>query len=333
MNSGDFARLVETIGSLSARQIEDLQHVLARLGLRMEALRQVESRHEAEPSCHRCECAQLVRWGRSRTGFQRWRCGACGTTRSTTTGTAVAAVRLPQAFHALIKEMFSGAPCSCRTTAERLGVNKMTVWRWRRLILGALLGVGATELQGIIEADETFQRESRKGSREWVRHRRDPASHPKPPRPRWRDFGKGGPKMERGLSKWQIPILTALDRSGRRRAQVIADLRAASIVGALARHIGRDAVLCSDAAPAYKKLAAARGLEHKILKNKRGERVVERVFHIQNINALHARYKEFITVFRGPATKYLPLYIAWFLASLADTRATAPDFVWDRLAA
>ena len=29
-------------------------------------------------------------------------------------------------------------------------------------------------LAGIVEADEAHQRESRKGSREWVRHRRDP---------------------------------------------------------------------------------------------------------------------------------------------------------------
>ena len=212
-------------------------------------------------------------------------------------------------------------------------MNKTTIWRWRHVILKTLVGVGASELSGIIEADEMFQRESRKASREWVRHERDPENNPKPPRRRWREFGRGGPKMERGLSRWQIPILTAVDRSGQRRAQMITNLRAATVVGALGRHIGRDAVLCSDAANRYEKLASACGLEHKVLKNRRGERVVERVFHIQNINALHGRYEEFIKLFRGPATKYLPLYVAWFLSSLADQRDNAPDLVWDRLVA
>ena len=32
----------------------------------------------------------------------------------------------------------------------------------------------------IVEADEARQRESRKGSREWVRHQRDPDNHPAP---------------------------------------------------------------------------------------------------------------------------------------------------------
>ncbi len=333
MNPVEFARFVEAIGSLSARQIEDVQEILGSLGLRIEALRQVESRIETAPVCAQCGCSRLVRWGRTKNGFQRWRCDACGVTRSATTDTAVATVRQPQAFHALIKEMFSGQPSSCRRTAERLGVNKMTIWRWRHMILRTLVGVGASGLSGIIEADEAFQRESRKASREWVRHERDPENNPEPPRRRWREFGRGGPKMERGLSRWQIPILTALDRSGQRRAQVIANLRDATIVGALGRHIGRDAVLCSDAASRYRKLASACGLEHKVLKNRRGERVVERIFHIQNINALHGRYEEFMKLFRGPATKYLPLYVAWFLSSLADQRVNAPDLVWDRLVA
>lgn len=157
MYSGDFARPVETIGSLSVRRIQDLQHVIASLSLRMEASWQVERRQKAEPVCHGRERARLERWGRSRTGFQRWRCAACGTTRSTTTGAAVAAIRLPQARRALIKKMFSGVPSSsCRTGVERPGRKKMTFCRWRRLVLAALSDIGATELQGIIDEDETF---------------------------------------------------------------------------------------------------------------------------------------------------------------------------------
>ena len=331
MHAADFMRLVEAVGTLSARQMEDLQNVLTRFGLRIEALRQAESRVAAPEKCGKCAGSKLVRWGRGRTGFQRWRCTGCGTTRSTTSGTIIAGLHRPDLLHALIKEMFPGEKSTCRKAAERLGVDKMTIWRWRRTILRLLSGFGSEELSGIVEADEAFQRESRKGSREWVRHAADPASYPEPPRLRWADYAAQGIPMERGLSKWQIPILTAADRSGKRRAEVIPNLRAATVIRALAPFVMGDAVLCSDKADRYKKLAKSRGMEHKVLSNKPGQRVIERVFHIQNINALHSRYEDFIKPFRGPATKYLSGYIAWFLMNLRDSRADAPDAAWDRL--
>lgn len=92
-----------------------------------------------------------------------------------------------------------------------------------------------------------------------------------------------------------------------------------------------DSVLCSDQAQRCATLAATCGMEHKAFSNKPGRRVIERVFHIQNINALHSRYEEFIKLLRGPATKYLSGYIAWFLMSLRDSRAKAANLTWDRL--
>ena len=63
MHAGEFSRLVEAVASLSARQIEDLQNALARLGLRMEALREVEHRVPPPAACACCGGADFVRWG------------------------------------------------------------------------------------------------------------------------------------------------------------------------------------------------------------------------------------------------------------------------------
>lgn len=60
----------------------------------------------------------------------------------------------------------------------------------------------AASFSGIIEVDETYQRESRKGSREWVRHFTDPKNVAKLARPRWEDFTTQGLKMVRCLSRW-----------------------------------------------------------------------------------------------------------------------------------
>ena len=54
---------------------------------------------------------------------------------------------------------------------------------------------------GIVEVDETYQGEWRKGSREWVRHIADRANIAKPPRPRWEHYTAQGLKAMRGLSK------------------------------------------------------------------------------------------------------------------------------------
>ena len=77
---------------------------------------------------------------------------------------------------------------SCRRRAEVLGVSRHSIWRWRMAIISALTSEPDNSLAGIVEADEAHQRESRKGSREWARHQRDPANHPSPPRLRWRAY-------------------------------------------------------------------------------------------------------------------------------------------------
>ncbi|MFG6604726.1 MULTISPECIES: hypothetical protein [unclassified Sulfitobacter] len=86
----------------------------------------------------------------------------------------------------------TSAPLSVRKLARRLGLNKYTVWRWRMLMFSIIRGSQAVSFSGIIEADETYQRESRKGLREWVRHIACPQSVPQPPRPRWEDFTTNG---------------------------------------------------------------------------------------------------------------------------------------------
>jgi len=59
-------------------------------------------------------------------------------------------------------------PSSIRVLARQLGLNKYTIWRWRVIALAGLSGVSNDAFSGIVEADETYQKGSRKGSREWV---------------------------------------------------------------------------------------------------------------------------------------------------------------------
>jgi len=125
-------------------------------------------------------------------------------------------------------------------------------------------------------------------------------------------------------------VLTVVDRAGRRRADVLADRRAESLVARLeARleaHVGKDAVLCSDGDGAYGLFARARAMPHYRLP-KDGRRVIDTAFHIQTVNNLHSRFesfmKPFCKPFCGPATKHLPRYAACG-SSPARSPATRP---------
>lgn len=55
------------------------------------------------------------------------------------------------------------------------------------------------------------------------------------------------------------------------------------------------------------------GIEHHALNTLRGERK-RGVWHIQNVNGYHSRFKGWMARFQGRATSYLPNYLGWFRA-------------------
>lgn len=332
MDGKRFRWLCAGVEGLSVRQVRELQAMLGELDARIALRAEIDARRGEVECCVRCDAAAVQRWGTTAAGMRRWRCKACRRTFSSTTGAALARLRRPEAFRQALEDMLSPTPSSCRALGARLGANRMTVWRWRMRALAALEGIGANGLGGIVEADEKFFRESRKGSREWVRHERDPRRFPEPDRPRWRDYARLGLKRPAGTSKWQVPVLTVTDRAGARRADVLPDRRAASLVALLEAHIGADAVLCSDGDGAYGLFARARAMPHYRL-HKDGPRVIDTAFHIQTVNNLHSRFEDFMRPFCGPATRYLPGYSAWFIARVTLRDQAATDAAWHRLLA
>lgn len=167
--------------------------------------------------------------------------------------------------------------------------------------------------QGIVEADETLQRESRKGSREWVRHRAEPHLHPRPPRHRWRDYGRQGPSQAI-VRRFLKPLLGVADRTGRTSLTYIPDRRQPTIAAALLPQVAPDALLLSDGAPQYEAIAKAAGMGYWMLVGGRRSRLTPTTYHLNTVNSLHARWKAFLKPFRGPATRNLDGYARWLIA-------------------
>ena len=160
-----------------------------------------------------------------------------------------------------------------------------TSFRWRHRFLAAVK-TGSVKLKGIVEADETYVPTSRKGAKKLDR------------KPRKR----GGVAQKRGLSKEQVPIMVAADRSGTTFTAVMPDTTAATITAHLEGAIEPDTLLVTDAASFFPPAARSLGITHESLDQKAGERR-RGDRHINTVNSRHERLKTFLRGRRGVTTK------------------------------
>ena len=147
--------------------------------------------------------------------------------------------------------------------------------------------------QGDRGSDETYVLESRKGARGLGRKARR----------------RGGKAKKRGLSREQVPVLMAADRSGTTVSAVLPRVDAAALTAALDPVVAKDALLVSDGGASYPPCAAALGVSHEALNRSMGERV-RGDLHVQTVNSRHSRLKDFLRPRRGIATRYLDNYLS-----------------------
>ena len=180
--------------SLTAAQRKEVAAVLSDPPEGAASLAAIELGVDDERRCPHCASAGAVSRGKAR-GLRRYRCKACGKTFGALTGTALSGLHHKERWLAFGASL--GAGETIREAAERCGIAPSTAHRWRHRFLAAVRQA-PDRLAGIVEADETFVLESRKGERKLDR---------KPRR-------RGGKARKRGLSREQVPILVAADRAG-----------------------------------------------------------------------------------------------------------------------
>lgn len=254
--------------------------------------------------CPHCGGRHLQRWGHSH-GLPRYRCNGCRRSFNALTGTPLARLRKKDRWAAQTAAMLAGE--SLAKAAKRCGVAASTAFRWRHRFLQAPALDKPTKLIGIVEADETFILESFKGKRSGL---------PRPARKR------GGKAAKRGLSREQIPILVARDRTGHTTDAVLPSLSRAAITAALDGVVTVDNQLCCDGGKAIVGFARRQAIACSILPKPGGPRPEAPNLHINNVNAYHGRLKEWLRPFHGVATKHLNRYLGWrrSLEALGDDR-------------
>jgi transposase-like protein len=292
MNPKKFKELLDSVAELTLNQRRRLTQALQDASDSDEALDVANDRARRFHMCPRCQSTKIWLWG-FKDDVQRFRCKECGQTFNAFTGTPLARLKRRDAWMTYCDAIIQGM--SVRKAAQVSGVHKNTSFRWRHRILSAPSHVRDVEMDGIVEADETYFLESFKGSREL----------PRPARKR------GGKASKRGLSKEQIPVLVVRDRQGNHFDQVLESVNQSTIGVILPQLLSDESVLCTDGAHVYKAVSKAYAIPHESLRFAKHGHVKNRVFHIQHVNAYDSRLKGWMKRFAGVATKYLPNYLGW----------------------
>jgi len=292
MNTKAFEAFLDGLHALSHEQIQHLLHDISSLKTdKMRVMEKIHSNGDA-PTCPCCGSTHHHKWGKSQ-GLQRFRCRDCKKTYTFLSNTPLSKLHHKSRWLKYVEELTKGS--SIRHSAKVCRIDLKTSFRWRHRFLEMLNNAEEINLEGIVEIDETFFLASEKGNKQLKR------------KPRKR----GGVASKPGRSKEQTVVVIGQDRSGHVLNFITETFNTETLKEALLPHINEEIVLCSDSSPVYRSLAKRENILHKALNISAGRRVLDKVYHIQHINAYHSRLKQWMGRFNGVATKYLNNYINW----------------------
>ncbi|MBO9131533.1 IS1595 family transposase [Bacillus sp. 165] len=296
-----FRNLLNHIKKIDPRQQEQLFWTLkntlfpiVQTGTLVDEMR--ETRFAEGFVCPHCTCEFVVRFGKYK-GRQRYRCKACRKTFNDLTNTPMHGTHYPKYWAEFIKLMFEGY--SLRKCEQILGIKWVTLFYWRHKILNALKEIEVDGFEGIVEMDETYFLYSEKGSKS-ISGRKGRK--------------RGGVSKFRGISREQVCVLVARDRSKQTVSKVtcMGRIIKSKVEETIGHLLDSDKILCTDAWRAYMTYAKDKGMEHYRINTSKTGHVIKGIYHIQNVNGYHARLSHWIDRFKGVATKYLDNYLAWF---------------------
>lgn len=303
MRAARFDALTASLPSLSPRQLEELHELVTRQRAGSESLRSIEGTGRAT-ECLFCKSGAVVRNGFAR-GLQRYACRDCGKTFSKATGTPLSGLRHKERFIDQGRHLAEGL--TIRQSAREMGVSLGTALRWRHRFLEAAVGHQGKALEGLLEADETYFRENKKGCRSLGRKPRNRGG----PLPKGTKGASGGKNLAA-----MVPVLVLHMRGQPYVAdKVLGAMTKDEAVAALREMASPEAVLCVDGSGAFRTVEAELGVRVEALAvayDGRTRAGPEAVFHIQTVNSYHERLKGWIYGrMRGVATKNMPNYLAW----------------------
>lgn len=247
-------------------------------------------------TCPHCSDKRIRANGKLK-GVQRYVCNGCSKNFSETTGKFWYNIKKKDKVNRYLYCLLSGY--SIRKSAKETGISIQTSFDWRHKLLTSFSSVSIEEFQGIVESDDLFFSYSEKGNRNLDR---------KPKK-------RGEKASKAGISNEKVAVVATCDRSGNKDFKVATRGRVSKkdLDKILKGKLEKAEVLCSDSHRSYSAFAKGNKIEHKKFNASKGQRTVDKVYHVQNVNNMDMRLRKFMDSFNGVATKYLQNYLNWFL--------------------
>lgn len=289
MNTAEYTSFVVQIPDLNTQQIKHLkEQIIAQCNASHSALILSE---QAPKSCPHCKSPSFNKIGH-RSGLQRYRCKSCSKTFNPLTNTPLARLRKKELWEQFALELVKGE--SVRAAAAKIGVHKNTSFRWRHRFLQNLKEISPKLLTGIIELLEVYFPYSEKGAKPVKTTQAEIAVEP----------------SDSAKPKDPVCVLLARDRHANTCEATLPKLSSNELTKSIKDRMPKDALLCSESKPAYLEYTKTNGFRHGKLAHK--EEVVKEIVHLQNVQLYHHKLKEWMSRFKGVATKYLTSYLGWF---------------------
>lgn len=254
-----FKQVVEHYSSVKSTSFEHEMDTLVTLNFE-QRLQKIN----INQTCPKCNSISIVKNGKKPNGIQSFKCKDCSCKFTLFTNTILEKTRWhwdiwikvlemtlnDYSIDAMINVLEKDYGCS--------GINRKTVWLWRMKLIHVLGSFPMPKLTGVIQIDETFVRESQKGSRNLVSYidKTDTREARYGYRPS--KYGVMGPEF--------ATITTAIDNKGHCVCKVSAlgKLTNDVFVDLFEEHLDKPAYICTDANDVYENYCNLFNIPHYV---------------------------------------------------------------------
>lgn len=262
----------------------------------------------AAQACVNCGSVHFVKNGKDRKGNARYLCRDCGKSFTALTDTTLCGTRKEAVtWKTYVESLLEG--CSLEECAKRCGICKRSAFSWRHKILSALSENSfAHSFSGLLELDETFIRISYKGNHKNSKNFTMPRKAHK--------RGSDGHDAK-NLNNSKVSVLCVVER-GKGFSGVIpcrGIINRPLLESLFSDRLSDESVVMTDGLRAYKQYFDTTKAQHIVLPRQPGTHkpTVNGPYHINNVNAMHKRFHEFLEPYHGVSTKFLNNYLTLFL--------------------
>lgn len=258
-------------------------------------------------ACIHCGAVHFIKNGKDAKGNARYLCKECGKSFTALTNTALKGTHKDAStWKTYVENMLEGR--SLAECAKRCDISVPTAHVWRHKILNALSEESFDhEYSGMLEMDEMFVRISYKGNHKNSKDFVMP-----------RDPHKRGSDGHDPSNKAKVSVLCVVER-GKRFSGVIpcrGFINQPLLQNLFDGRLSDESVVMTDGLRAYKNYLDTTNVQHIILPRFGSNITKARVvgpYHLNNVNALHSRFRGFLLPYKGVSTKFLNNYLGLFL--------------------